>query len=181
MPSPFFTTGHEHLMTLDDAKVFNALLEPVRNHDHKEPAIVFANNYYDVAEQLRAYGLRAYSMTIVLTGGHLRGEVMNMPFAPGTLGAVVILQKLVYAELFEAIDPIAMAGVFMIEQKNMPYLADVIMQGMGFNRSNMQWHSFSIYRRVSAHEYKAGTGFDVFNAKKVQQPYVVHREMLASA
>lgn len=181
LPSQMQTTGHDHLMTRDDAKVFNTLLEPIRNHDHKQPAILFANNYYDVAEQLRRYGLKAYSMTIVLTGGHLRGEVMNMPFAPGSLGAVVILQKLVYAELFEAIDPVAVAGVFMIEEKNMPYLADVIMTGLGFRRSGMQWHSFSIYRRMFAAEYKAGTGFDVFNAKKVQKPYLVHRSILGAA
>lgn len=179
LPSSMHTGNHQ--MTHDDVKVFNTLLEPIRNHDHKQPPVLFANNYFDVSEQLRAYGLRAYSMTIVLSGGHLRGEIINMPFAPGTLGAVVMLQKLVYAELFEAIDPVQVAGVFMIEQKNMPYLADVIMTGLGFKRLGMQWHSFSIYRRMFATEYKAGSGFDVFSAKKVQHRHLVHRSILGSA
>lgn len=174
---------HSMTFTKDDASVFRTLLEPLRNHDHKQPAIVFAYNFFDVAEQLRKYGLRAYSLSPlrVLTSGHLRGEIINMPFGPGSLGAVVILQKLVYAELFEAIDPVKVGGVFLIEQDNMPYLADVIMTGLGFKRSTMSWHSFSIYRRMSAHEYRAGTGFDVFNAKKVQKPYLVHRSILGAA
>jgi hypothetical protein len=170
-----FSGSHELLN--DDAKVFHELLEPLRKYTHKEPPILFAYNYFQMAEQLRSYGLRAYSMTIVLSMGHLRGEVMNLPFAPGSLGAVVILQKLVYAELFEAIDPVSVGGVFMIEDQNMPHLAEVIMSGMGFKKSLMRWHNFAIYRRFERKEYRDGSGFDVFNAKKVMSPgsQVVHR------
>lgn len=165
----------------DDVSVFRALLEPLYNHDHKQPPVLFAYNYYDIANTLRGYGLRTYSMTVVLSGSHLRGQILNMPFAPGTLGAVVILQKLVYAELFEAIDPVMVGGVFMVEDKNLPYLGQVILQGMGFRSTYSHWHDLRVYRRMSAHEYKAGTGFDVFNKKKVQGPLVIHRAILEAA
>jgi hypothetical protein len=170
-----------HRIVSDDFKVFNELLEPLRRYTQQEPPILFAYNYFQVAEQLRSYGLRAYSMTIALSMGHLRGEVMNLPFAPGSLGAVVMLQELVYAELFEAINPVSVSGVFLIEAKNMPYLADVIMPGMGFRKMGMTWHDFSIYRRIARTDYKDGTGFDVFSAKKVDAPgslRVIHRSRL---
>lgn len=174
LPSPMH--NGRHLITHDDAKVFYELTQPIRTPVHK-PTILFAYNYYETAEHLRSMGLRAYSMTLELSGGHFRGHLLNLPFAPGSLGVVVILQKLVYAELFEAMDPVQIGGAFLIKDKNLPFLAEVVLRGMGFKRLDLFWHEHRVFRRVSAHEYKKGTGFDAFNAKPVQDPkIIIHRD-----
>lgn len=178
-PKASFAGNHD--LTTDDGHAFLALTEPVRRLGIRKPPIVFVYNYYDLANQLRAQGIRAYSMTVGVSGSHVHGMLENIPFQPACIGALVLLQKVSYSNLFEAIDTVAMSGVMAIKDSNLPYLGEVILTGMGFRRTMMSWHDNQLYRRVEVKTIMAGEGYEVFNMKKVASPYLVHRAMLAAA
>lgn len=171
-----------HRLTYDDAKVFLAIMEPARRYLQVDRApILFGYNYFHFSEHLRLQGARAYSMTITLTGGHLHGHLEDIPFAHGALAAVVLMQKVSYAEFFEAIQAVCLRGVLMIEDKNLPYLGGVVLDGLGFYRTSMSWHAHVIYRRHELRMFMVGAGFDAFKAKRVLSPHVVHRSVLGAA
>lgn len=179
-PSTMSFMGH-HSITEDDAQAFSAFTESVRHQQGKDPAIVFVYNYFDVAKRLRDYGVRAYSMTIQMAVGHVRGELHNFPFQHASLGGLVLLQKVPYAGLFEGLDAIALNGIVAIHNRDLPYLGEVILNGMGFRRTSMSWHDMQIYRRGELKMFLSGHGYDVFNMKKVVPPTVVHKPILESA
>lgn len=168
-------------LTQDDGRAFMALTEPVKRLGIHRPAIVFVYNYYDFSNQLREQGVRAYSMTIGLSGAHLHGILENFPFRSASLGGVVVLQKTSYSNLFEAIDAIAQHGFMAIRDADLPYLGQVVILGMGFRKTLMSWHDVQIYRRIELKMFSHGTGYEVFNMKKVASPYLVRRDILAAA
>lgn len=156
-------------------------MEPIRRAHAGRPAILFVYNYFEFSKHLRNSGVRAYSMTINLSGGHLNGLLGNLPFARGSLGAIVLLQKAPYADLFEAIETISLNGILVIKEYNLPYLGDVVLRGMGFHRTLYSWHDHLIYRRHEMKNRTLGAGFEIFNAKKVLSPHLVNREIRVSA
>lgn len=169
-----------HNLTEDDGMAFNALMQPARRYHGDEPPIVFAYNYFGMAKLLRRYGLRAYSMTTVLSGGHVKGLLEYFPFQPESLGGVVLNQKTTYMGLIEACEAVTLQGIIVIEEKNLPYLGDFVLFGMGFKRMNMLWHDFSIYRRRQITKVIDGS-WDYRYSKPLEQKFLFHRSMLEAA
>lgn len=121
-------------------------------------------------------------MTIEISGGHLKGMIQGFPFQPTSLGAVIIMQRITYVELFEVIESISLKGALIIRWADLPYLAEVILKGMGFQKTYMAWHDHDIWRRKLVKTSLPGEGYEAFNQKKVLYPqWVVHRKILAAA
>jgi hypothetical protein len=178
-PKGGFAGNHD--LSLDDGHAFLALMEPARKAGLWRPPIVFVYNYFDLSNQLRAQGIRAFSMTISMTGAHVHGMLDYLPFKDGSIGSLVLLQKVTYSNLFEAIDAVAIEGVLLIKETNLPYLGEILLSSMGFRKTLMAWHGLQIYRKAEIKTFTEGIGYETFNTKKVLSPYLVHQSMLTSA
>lgn len=144
---PSFHTGH-HRLVPGDTQFLHVLTERWRQTTHQQrPPILFVYNYFDLANQLRKYGIRAYSMTISLSGGHFKGLLEDLAIQDQTLAAIILMQHIGQTELFEACESVAYEGILMIEKRNLPYNGEAILKHMGFSKMFIQWHDHIIYRR----------------------------------
>lgn len=148
-PEPLFFRHH---MTRDDASLFHAISYEWEKIYHERPPIVFVYNYFDIARQLRVFGLRTYSMTIVIGDAHVKGQIQYMPFQNASLAALVILFKPSLDELAHGIRAIGELGHFLIEPAHLPDGGDTYLEYLGFKKRFMFWHEFMIYQRVSSDE-----------------------------
>lgn len=173
-PDPLWkTSGYTHSINKDDALFFGALTKTYREANQKDPHVMFAYDHVQFAELLRVYGVRAYSLSKSLSGGHVKGLLGDMPFGDQSLAALVIMQGISYLDLFDMIDAVGLAGVLLIEDSSLPYMGGYVLQKMGFHRTYLTWHSHQLWKRREIKSIKQGEDFDLLNSRNLS-PHIVH-------